>query len=69
MDELGRSNGDLHNLMNATSIGTVFLDRGLRVVRYTPEAEALFNLIPSDLGRPLAHLKHCVDYPELEADA
>ena len=69
VDELGRSNGDLHNLMNATSIGTVFLDRELRVVRYTPEAEALFNLIPSDLGRPLAHLKHCVDYPELEADA
>ncbi len=69
VDGLGRANGDLHNLMNATSIATVFLDRELNVVRYTPEAVELFNLIPSDMGRPLGQLKHRVDYPGLDADA
>ncbi len=67
--EVGHANNDLHNLMNATAIATVFLDRELKVLRYTPFAVPLFNLIPSDAGRPLGHLKHQVDYPDLEADA
>ena len=33
VEEIGRANSDLHNLMNATSIATVFLDRELRVMR------------------------------------
>ncbi len=69
VEEVGQANSDLHNLMNATAIATVFLDRELRVVRFTPTAVPLFNLIPSDTGRPLGHLKHRVSYPELEADA
>ncbi len=69
VDELDHSNGDLHNLMAATQIATVFLDRQLGITRYTPPAVALFNLIPTDVGRPLTDLKHRLDYPELEADA
>ena len=69
VDELGHSNSDMHNLMDATAIATVFLDRELRVTRYTPEAVALFNLITTDLGRPLADLATRLDYPELSSDA
>ena len=69
VDELGQTNGDLHNLINATAIATIFLDRELRITRYTPTATELFKLIPSDLGRPLSDLRHRLDYPELEADA
>ena len=69
VDELGQVNSDLHNLMASTAIATVFLDRDLRVMRYTPAAVSLFSLIPSDVGRPLADLNFRLDYPELMADA
>ncbi len=69
VDELGHSNSDLQNLMAATQIATVFLDRRLRVQRYTPPAVALFRLIPSDVGRLLEDLAPRLDYPDLKADA
>jgi len=69
VDELAHTNSDLQNLMASTSIATVFLDRELAITRYTPSAVDLFHLIPGDLGRPLAHLKHRLDYPELIADS
>jgi two-component system CheB/CheR fusion protein len=69
VEELSRANSDLHNLMSATQIATVFLDRGLRIMRYTPSAAPLFNLIAGDIGRPISDLKRRLDYPELVADA
>ena len=69
VDELGNANSDIENLMDATAIATVFLDRALRVTRYTPSAVALFNLIPTDAGRPLSDLTNQLNYPELDADA
>lgn len=69
VEELARANSDLHNLMSATQIATIFLDRALQVMRYTPPAAPLFNLIPSDIGRPIAHMHRQLDYPELSADA
>jgi two-component system, chemotaxis family, CheB/CheR fusion protein len=69
VDELSHANSDIHNLMDATAIATVFLDRELRITRYTPSAVALFNLIATDLGRPLADLATRLDYPQLKTDA
>jgi two-component system CheB/CheR fusion protein len=69
VEELANSNGDMHNLMNATAIATVFMDRELRIKRFTPPATALFNLIPSDQGRPLSDLASNLDYAGLQADA
>jgi two-component system CheB/CheR fusion protein len=69
VDELANANSDLQNLMASTSIATVFLDRKLTIMRYTPRAVDMFNLIPGDIGRPLAHLKHRLEYPELLANA
>jgi two-component system CheB/CheR fusion protein len=69
VDELSHANSDIHNLMDATDIATIFLDRGLRITRYTPPAVSLFNLIVTDLGRPLADLATRLDYPELGGDA
>jgi two-component system CheB/CheR fusion protein len=69
MDELAHANSDLQNLMASTSIATVFLDRELRITRYTPTAAEIFHFIPGDVGRPLAHLQHLLDYPGLIADA
>jgi two-component system CheB/CheR fusion protein len=69
VDELAGANSDIHNLMDATQIATIFLDRELRVMRYTPSAVALFSLINSDIGRPLADLASRLDYPQLSTDA
>ncbi|MGB8167924.1 MAG: chemotaxis protein CheB [Chthoniobacteraceae bacterium] len=69
VDDLGHSNSDLANLMAATAIATMFLDRSLRIMRYTPAVAQLFRLIPSDIGRPLTDLTHRLNYPELKADA
>ena len=69
VDELAHANSDLQNLMASTSIATIFLDRDLTITRYTPAAAGIFNLIPGDVGRPLAHLRHHLAYPELISDA
>lgn len=67
-DELALVNGDLVNLIDSTAIATIFLDRQLRLRRFTPTVVALFNVLPSDLGRPLSDLTHRMQYPELEDD-
>jgi two-component system CheB/CheR fusion protein len=69
VEEIGRSNSDLHNLMASTRIATLFLDRSLRLKFYTPSAQELFNVIPGDIGRPLAHITHHLDYATLTEDA
>ncbi|HKP13666.1 MAG TPA: CheR family methyltransferase, partial [Blastocatellia bacterium] len=69
VDELCRANSDLQNLMASTEIGTIFLDRVLMIKRYTPRVNELFNIIPTDLNRPLEHLTHKLDYRELAEDA
>ena len=52
-EEASQANGDLQNLFAATQIATVFLDRELRIKRYTPRASDLLNLQPGDRGRPI----------------
>jgi two-component system CheB/CheR fusion protein len=69
VDEISAANDDLGNLMAATEIATLFLDRKLSIKRYTPLAQSLFNLIRGDETRPLAHITHQLNYPNLIADA
>ena len=69
VEELSRSNSDLNNLMAATNIATLFLNKELRIKRYTPSTVGLFNLTESDLGRPLSELAHHLAYPALADDA
>jgi two-component system, chemotaxis family, CheB/CheR fusion protein len=68
IEELKRTNGDLQNLIESTEIGTIFLDRAMRIRRFTPSVGTLFNFVASDQGRSLAHITHHLDYPELMAD-
>jgi two-component system, chemotaxis family, CheB/CheR fusion protein len=69
VDEVSRANSDLRNLMASTAIGTIFLDRALHIKLYTPPVLGLFNIIPSDLNRPLDHLTHKLEYEHLTEDA
>jgi two-component system CheB/CheR fusion protein len=48
---------DLQNVLYSTKVATIFLDTRFNIRFFTPATRALFNVIPSDLGRPLADLK------------
>lgn len=65
IEDLNRANSDLENLIKATNIATLFLDRELCLQRYTPAATALFHIIPSDIGRPFRHIAHKIDHGTL----
>lgn len=67
--EAGRSNSDLKNLMAATNIATVFLDRALRIQHFTPPAVSILHLRPDDVGRPFTDLDGLPGYHTLSADA
>jgi two-component system CheB/CheR fusion protein len=70
VSDLTRANNDMNNLLAGTGVGTVFVDHQLRILRFTPAASAVINLIPSDLGRPVAHIvSNLVSYDRLVADA
>ena len=69
VEETAKANDDLKNLIASTDIATVFVDRELRVKRFTPRASQLFNLIESDTGRRLLDITHRLQYEELERDA
>lgn len=56
VNELSRSNNDLNNLLASTDIATLFLDTKLYIVRFTPLLAELFNILPSDLNRPIGDI-------------
>ena len=68
VDALDQSNSDLHNLFESTQIATVFLDRGLLIRTFTPPLSELFNILPSDKGRPLTDFTSRLAYSGLETD-
>ena len=70
VEDLSKAKNDLINLLGGTGIATVFVDLQLRILRFTPSATAILNLIPGDAGRPLLHLgSSLVDYDRLVPDA
>jgi two-component system CheB/CheR fusion protein len=69
IEALSHANSDLQNLMSSTDIGTIFLDRQLHINRFTPPVQEVFNLLPSDIGRPLSDITHKLKYSRLSADA
>jgi two-component system, chemotaxis family, CheB/CheR fusion protein len=69
LDEISRAHSDLENLMGVTEIALLFLDRELRIQRYTSGMREIFNLMESDKGRPISHLTSKLGYTQIVADA
>jgi two-component system, chemotaxis family, CheB/CheR fusion protein len=69
VDETTIASNNIQNLIKSVDIGTIFLDRGLRVAFFTPAARQLFNLLPADFGRPLSDITSKIKYDDLTADA
>jgi two-component system CheB/CheR fusion protein len=56
VEELAQVNNDQQNFLSSTEIGTIFLDTAFCIRRFTPAAAKVFNLIPSDVGRPISDI-------------
>ena len=72
-DELYRRNAeatritdDFQNLLNSINVPVLMLGSDLRMRRFTPAAAQLFNLIASDIGRPLGDINHRLAIADLE---
>ncbi|MGK2953534.1 MAG: chemotaxis protein CheB [Thiobacillus sp.] len=68
VDELEASNNDMISLMASVDNATLFLGVDHTIQRFNPPATRLFNLIPTDVGRPIDHITARVDDPELLRD-
>ena len=68
VDELELLYGDLQNLFQSTQIATIFLDRELRIARFTPAATTLFRLADRDVGRPLSDFAARFDAKSVPAE-
>jgi two-component system CheB/CheR fusion protein len=69
IEETSLTSNNLQNLINSSNIGTIFLDRSLRIAMFTPAVRDIFNLIPADLGRPLSDITHRLEHRDLLQDA
>ncbi|WP_372715470.1 chemotaxis protein CheB [Novipirellula sp.] len=69
LDELKQLSGDLQNLLKSTNVATLFLDRELRIVRFTPKIGELFNIRIADRGRSLGDFTSRLGYLNLLDDA
>ncbi|MFK7854681.1 MAG: chemotaxis protein CheB [Granulosicoccus sp.] len=68
IEELMTVNDDLDNILVATSVGIIFLDTSMLIRKYTSVAAKHFNLLHSDIGRPLHHISNELEYGKLYED-
>lgn len=65
--ELGILTNDLSNLLVGVSIPVLIVGGDRRIRRFTPAAETVLNLIPTDVGRPISDIRPNIDVPDLDA--
>jgi two-component system CheB/CheR fusion protein len=68
INELTELHADMNHLLEATEVHTIFLDRNLRLRKFTPKIAETFNLLPQDLGRRLDVFAHGFEDPAFIAD-
>ncbi len=67
--DLSQVSNDMNNLLSGTNIATIFLDHQQNILRFTPTANKIINLIKSDIGRPVSHIaSNLVEYNQLTVD-
>ena len=69
VDELNKVNSQLQNLLSATDIATIFLDRDLRIFNFTPAISIIIDLLHTDIGRSIKQFTNNLKYEYLFEDA
>jgi two-component system CheB/CheR fusion protein len=65
--ELTQVSNDLQNLISSTNIPTLMLGSDLCIRSFTPLAQSVLHLIPTDVGRPLWDINHALTVTDLES--
>ncbi len=65
--ELIKVSSDLQNFISSTNIPILMLGSDLRIRRFTPLAQSILHLIPTDVGRPLRDINHSLNVTDLES--
>ena len=63
--ELTAVNNDLLNLLGSVTVPVVIVGQDLHIRRFTPPAQKLLNLLPSDVGRRLSEIRPNLDVDDL----
>jgi two-component system, chemotaxis family, CheB/CheR fusion protein len=69
LEEVTHAHSDMKNLMAATNIPILFLDRDLAINRFTPQLSEIFSIRSRDMGRPIADFTHRLNYETFAEDA
>jgi two-component system CheB/CheR fusion protein len=64
--DLARLNDDLTNLIKNIDIALIMVDNGLKIRRFTPPAQEILGLIPTDIGRPVTNIRLNVTVKQIE---
>lgn len=64
--DLARLNDDLTNLIKNIDIALIMVDNGLKIRRFTPPAQEILGLIPTDVGRPITNIRLNVTVKQIE---
>jgi two-component system CheB/CheR fusion protein len=64
--ELSSANNDLLNLLSQVDVPVVLVSRDLCIRRFSPPAQRLLNLLPSDVGRRLGQIRPNLDLQDME---
>lgn len=68
IDLLDRANSDLQNLFESTDVATIFLDKTLAIRSFTPAVTGIFNILPTDRGRPITDLSSRLNFGAFAGD-
>jgi two-component system, chemotaxis family, CheB/CheR fusion protein len=68
IEELQQLNADIGHLLEGTEVGTVFLDRDLRIRRYTERIGRVFRIQDRDMGRQIRDFSYSLQRPTLIAE-
>ena len=63
------ANDDMKNLLNSTGVATLFLDKELKIRRYTDQVTRIFKLRHTDIGRYFTDLASDLKYPDIDHHA
>ena len=64
--EITQANNDLQNLLASIDVAIVMLGNDLAIRRFTPEAQKILGLVPTDIGRPFENINAGLDMPDLQ---
>lgn len=66
--ELAIANADLENILNRIEVGLIIVDQHLKITRFTPSVNCIFDLSISDIGHVLTAIPSHIDLPNLRQD-